>query len=436
MMEPNLSSSSQAAPSQFRYALPPVSLSQPAAAAMLSAAESYNQCEHIHLHNTNTNNNNHINSQHYHSQALPLTRLTLDYLVEPLESLDNKLDYYLTDFWLQTGDERTSKLPFMGSGPWKLLIATLVYLYLVKWLLPRLMQNVRPFELQWPIRCYNLLMVASNLYAFYHGARILRMGYKCFGCEVINHRDYSAQAIELLHYGWLFFLSRLFEWLDTIFFVLRKKKQQVTKLHVFHHSFVPILCWIYLKYHPGYTVAFFPLVNTFVHTIMYTYYLLATFGPKIAPYLWWKKYLTSLQIVQFVLILIQLATIPLSSDEKCQYPRAFLYVAFAGAILFLWLFYTYYVDTYKAAAAAAASTSSINTADTNRRAIGESSCRETTTTTRAPVASPRRQANGLSAKARDGSSRALGELIEDSIGVQEANHRQHHDNTDKNKKFL
>lgn len=297
---------------------------------------------HDHYYSTTTTNDPSDNQ----TLVQPLTKLTLNYIIKPMQDFDTTLDYYFSEFW-KNGDQRSSKLPFMSGGPWKLIYATLIYLYLIKWLLPKLMSRFKALELNWCIRVYNLLMVVSNMFAFYHGIRILELGTKCFGCEIINHDDYSPKAIELLHYGWLFFMSRLVEWLDTIFFVLRKKEKQVTKLHVFHHSFVPMICWTYLKFHPGYTVAFFPLVNTFVHTIMYTYYLLATFGSKIQPYLWWKKYLTSLQIAQFVLILIQLASIPLSSNEKCQYPRGFLYVAFGGAILFLWLFYTYYIETYK-----------------------------------------------------------------------------------------
>lgn len=328
-------------------------------------------------------------------QAPPLTKLMLDHVLEPMQFIDNKLDYYFSEFWVKNSDERSSQLPFMSGGPWKLIYATLIYLYLIKLLLPKLMHNSKPLELNWCIRCYNLLMVLSNIYAFYHGARILNFGTKCFGCEVINHRDYSAQAMELLHFGWLFFLSRLVEWLDTIFFVLRKKERQVTKLHVFHHSFVPILCWTYLKFHPGNTVAFFPLVNTFVHTIMYTYYLLATFGPNVQAYLWWKKYLTSLQITQFVLILMQLATIPMSSNEMCQYPRGFLYVAIAGAFLFLWLFYTYYIDTYKKGADPAKTMEAH--AEQSRRSARVNAGQQ------------------LLSKCREGSSRSLSDSIDNAI---------------------
>lgn len=35
---------------------------------------------------------------------------------------------------------------------------------------------------------------------------------------------------------------------------------------------------------------------------MYAYYGLAALGPWIQPYLWWKRHITQLQIVQFVLL--------------------------------------------------------------------------------------------------------------------------------------
>ena len=34
-----------------------------------------------------------------------------------------------------------------------------------------------------------------------------------------------------------------------------------------------------------------------VHSVMYLYYALAALGPWMRPYLWWKKYLTQLQLV-------------------------------------------------------------------------------------------------------------------------------------------
>lgn len=39
-------------------------------------------------------------------------------------------------------------------------------------------------------------------------------------------------------------------------------------------------------------------LNAVVHVLMYLYYGLASCGPKIQKYLWWKKYLTIIQMVR------------------------------------------------------------------------------------------------------------------------------------------
>lgn len=43
---------------------------------------------------------------------------------------------------------------------------------------------------------------------------------------------------------------------------------------------------------------FFGLLNTFVHIVMYSYYLFSALGEQYQKYLWWKKYLTALQMVR------------------------------------------------------------------------------------------------------------------------------------------
>ena len=42
-----------------------------------------------------------------------------------------------------------------------------------------------------------------------------------------------------------------------------------------------------------------PLLNCFVHVLMYAYYGLSVF-PSLRKYLWWKNYLTIIQMVKQV----------------------------------------------------------------------------------------------------------------------------------------
>lgn len=43
---------------------------------------------------------------------------------------------------------------------------------------------------------------------------------------------------------WLYYMAKIIELLDTVFFVLRKKHQQVSFLHVYHHTLMPICSFL------------------------------------------------------------------------------------------------------------------------------------------------------------------------------------------------
>lgn len=43
--------------------------------------------------------------------------------------------------------------------------------------------------------------------------------------------------------------------------------------------------------------SFHAMVNAMVHVIMYFYYGLSAAGPRFHKYLWWKKYMTAIQLV-------------------------------------------------------------------------------------------------------------------------------------------
>lgn len=65
----------------------------------------------------------------------------------------------------------------------------------------------------------------------------------------------------------------------------------------YHHTVMPMISWGATKYYPGGHGTFVGVINSFVHIIMYSYYLFAAMGPQYQKYLWWKKYITNLQMV-------------------------------------------------------------------------------------------------------------------------------------------
>ncbi|KPJ21140.1 Elongation of very long chain fatty acids protein 7 [Papilio machaon] len=55
----------------------------------------------------------------------------------------------------------------------------------------------------------------------------------------------------MLHLCWVYYFSKLSEFADTIFFVLRKKKSQITWLHLYHHALTPFEAWLLVKFIAG-----------------------------------------------------------------------------------------------------------------------------------------------------------------------------------------
>lgn len=58
-----------------------------------------------------------------------------------------------------------------------------------------------------------------------------------------------------------------------------------------------ILAWAGTKYFPGGHSVFMGMLNCFVHVVMYTYYFLSSLNEEYKKNIWWKKYITQLQMV-------------------------------------------------------------------------------------------------------------------------------------------
>jgi len=143
---------------------------------------------------------------------------------------------------------------------------------------------------------------------------------------------------------WWYYFSKFTEFFDTFFFVLRKKDEHVSLLHVVHHGIMPMSVWFGVRFTPGGHSTFFGLLNTFVHIVMYFYYMVAAMGPQYQKFIWWKKYLTTFQMVQFVAIVVHAFQL-LFVD--CNYPKAFVWWIGCHGVLFFCLFSDFYKRSYK-----------------------------------------------------------------------------------------
>ncbi|XP_056600250.1 elongation of very long chain fatty acids protein 1a [Triplophysa dalaica] len=258
------------------------------------------------------------------------------------EVVSNVLKF--NDYLLERTDPRVRDYPLMQS-PIQMTLILLGYVFFVLYAGPRFMANRKPLRLNTAMVFYNFFMVAYNAYVVYE---LLMSGWATtytWRCDLCDPSS-TPQALRMVRAAWLFYFSKYVELLDTAFFVLRKKQSQVTFLHVFHHSILPWTWWWGITLTPaGGMGSFHALVNTCVHVIMYTYYGLSAAGPRFQKYLWWKKYMTAIQLIQFVLVSVHISQYYFM--EKCEYQvPMFIHLIWIYGMFFFVLFSNFWIQTY------------------------------------------------------------------------------------------
>jgi hypothetical protein len=124
------------------------------------------------------------------------------------------------------------------------------------------MENRKPFKLRKLIVFYNFLQVLLSFYLCYEVATVGWFGGYNWRCQPVDHsRSEKAMRVrDFLRYfkgtiilnvncifinyqmaaaSWLYYFSKFTEFFDTFFFVLRKRYDQVSTLHVIHHGIMP-----------------------------------------------------------------------------------------------------------------------------------------------------------------------------------------------------
>ena len=258
---------------------------------------------------------------------------------------------YLTEKWeavkarhlqsLRDSDPRTKDW-FLMQSPLPMLTMCAGY-YVLCMVGPLLMRNRKPFEMTVAMVIYNITMVVLSFYLFveiFLSARALNYTYRC---DDVDYDDRSEPAMRMSSVIWLYFFSKIVEFLDTFFFILRKKDDQITFLHVYHHSTMVMIFWMVSKWFGGGNSFFSAMLNSFVHVVMYTYYLLSALGPRVRKYLWWKKYLTAFQLIQFVVMLTHCG---FSLSIECGYDRRPQWIYFFYLLSHIALFSNFYRHAY------------------------------------------------------------------------------------------
>ncbi|XP_017040779.1 elongation of very long chain fatty acids protein F [Drosophila ficusphila] len=236
-------------------------------------------------------------------------------------------------------------LPLMGT-PIPSVVIVLAYLLLIFKVGPDFMKSRKPYNLRTAMLIYNLSQVFMNFIFFVMSAYYLfvKKTYNLCCMEVLplNHPDKNAER--LMTYA--FFLNKLADLMDTIFFVLRKSYKQITVLHVYHHVLMALgVPFVNYFYGPGAQYGLMAHLNSFVHVVMYAYYFASAWYPQVKSKLWWKEYITKLQILQFVILLAQ-SILTMTLNPGCTFPRTLQLTQLSLSVSMIVMFGNFYYQTY------------------------------------------------------------------------------------------
>ena len=191
------------------------------------------------------------------------------------------------------------------SSPWPVAAICIMYYILVRFAAPRFMKDRPAFDVQRVMIAYNFFQTFFSLWIFCGISYFFLLGRYNWICQPVNYTE-SVDGVYEATMTWWYFFSKFTDFFDTIFFVLRKKFNQCSTLHVVHHGIMPFTTWwvvrytiiqlfkqisycLYSRFVGGGQSLFGGFLNMGVHVIMYFYYFMSAFGPAVQKHLWWKK---------------------------------------------------------------------------------------------------------------------------------------------------
>jgi len=181
-------------------------------------------------------------------------------------------------------------------GSWTSVIGAVVAYLVIIFGLRKWMEDRKRYELSLVVTVHNFFLSALSLTMLvgllYNVANIYLTTSNATECLLCDPKGELAIGPQV---GWfyIFFLSKYYELLDTVIICL--KKRPIIFLHVYHHCITVVL--VYVMISNAVAVNWIATAaNCLVHIPMYYYYGMSALGYDI----WWKKYITKLQITQFV----------------------------------------------------------------------------------------------------------------------------------------
>ncbi|XP_055611991.1 elongation of very long chain fatty acids protein 1-like [Uranotaenia lowii] len=240
-------------------------------------------------------------------------------------------------------DPRAKNLPLLHNPMW-VVSSIVIYLILVLNIVPKWMVDKKPFKLYHLILVYDAIEIIGSGIAIY---LFFKHGWRWSYFHECKTPDFSddPNSLGFLRAAYFTYLLKLSELIETVMYALRKKNNQISAFHVYHHCYALVTSWGFAKYGGGSMLSYTIIVNSIVHVGMYTYYLLSIYAQKL-PFslIPLKKLVTVLQIFQLITVLGNLAN---AMKSTCTVPILHCLYHGPNMALQIKLFLDFYNSAYR-----------------------------------------------------------------------------------------
>ena len=198
--------------------------------------------------------------------------------------------------WLSTFSFTSGVTPFASLS--SVVSALLLYALAVYGVKDAVRVRGKPFDLRRLCIGYNAALSVMSAYLLLHHCSVMssllqRHSLWSLLCDEAVQHTVGVKTFSL----YVVYLTKFLELSDTLLLCLRGKPTPF--IHLYHHAVTVVFAWLHLTQQTclGWTM---PILNLAVHVVLYAYFALHEMGVRV----WWKRYLTLMQVTQFYLIMI------------------------------------------------------------------------------------------------------------------------------------
>ena len=173
------------------------------------------------------------------------------------------------------------------------ITAILAYLVLVLSIKQYIRHRGKPYDLRTLSVAYNAALSVMSAYLLYQHCTVIYrlLSVHSFWSVLCDERAQHLAGAKTLSL-YVIYLTKYLELSDTLLLCLRGKSTPF--IHIYHHAITALFAYIGLR--EG-TCLGWTMPNLTVHVLLYAYFALVESGRRV----WWKRYLTLLQVTQFYL---------------------------------------------------------------------------------------------------------------------------------------